>query len=152
MITLSNIKLSSPLAENYDGIIALPQSLILSGIKSVVFSLWEINNISTSQFMSKFYWELKYKRQSNVNALREAKLASMKDTIKFDKQKISRAHPYFWATFRLVGNPKIRPPSPTRLPTWGVIIIVYVCVIVGSLYITRKTLPGRVKKFARENF
>jgi len=143
MITLSYVKLIPPFSEQNDGIIALPQSLILSGIKSVVFSLWEINNISTSQFMSKFYWELKYKRETNVKALREAKLASLKDTIKFSKQKISRSHPFFWAGFRLIGFPRVTSPSNAPIPLWGIILIIYFIVIVIGLTIARKTLPTK---------
>lgn len=143
LLTLSANEVRQYNSDGNPGVVTLPQSFLFSGVQSILFSLWRINSISTSQFMSKFYWELKYKRQTNAQALQEAKIASMKDTFTFNGKKISRAHPYFWATFQLVGNPKIRPPSPTRLPPWGVIIIVYVCVIVGSLYITRKTLPNR---------
>jgi len=142
MITLSFLKLIPPFSEQNDGIIALPQSFILSGIKSVVFSQWEINSISTSQFMSKFYWELKYKRQTNVWALREAKLASMKDTIVFSDQKISRAHPFFWAGFRLIGYPRVTSPSNAPIPPWGVVLIIYFIVIVVGVTIARKTLPS----------
>lgn len=143
LLTLSASKVMEYRPDGNPGVLAMSQSVLFSGVKSILFSLWRIHSISTSQFMSKFYWELKYKRQTNVQALQEAKVASMKDTFIFNGKKISRAHPYFWATFQLVGNPKIRPPSPTRLPPWGVVIIVYVCVIVGTLYITRKTLPNR---------
>lgn len=143
LLTISTSQVKPFNAEGNPGVIALPQSFLFSGVKSVLFSNWRVNNISTSQFMSKFYWELKYKRQTNVGALQEAKIASLKDTFIFEGKKISRAHPYFWATFQLIGNPKIRPPSPTNLPPWGVIVIVYVCVIVGTLYITRKTMPDR---------
>jgi len=143
LLSLSASQLRSFHTDGNPGVIALPQSFLLSGVKSVLFSLWRINSISTSQFMSKFYWELKYKRQTNAQALQEAKVASMKDTFIFNRKQISRAHPYFWATFQLIGNPKIRPPSPTKIQPWGIIIIVYVCVVAVSLYITRKTLPGR---------
>jgi len=143
LLTLSSSEAVEYSTDGNPGVLAMSQSFLFSGVKSILFSLWRINSISTSQFMSKFYWELKYKRQTNAQALQEAKIASMKDTFIFNGKKISRAHPYFWATFQLVGNPKIRPPSPTRLPPWGVVIIVYVCVIVGTLYITRKTLPNR---------
>ncbi|UCE05731.1 MAG: CHAT domain-containing protein, partial [bacterium] len=143
LLSLSASQLRAFKMNGNPGVIALPQSFLLSGVKSVLFSLWRINSISTSQFMSKFYWELKYKRQTNAQALQEAKVASMKDTFTFNGKEISRAHPYFWATFQLIGNPKIRPPSPTKIPPWGVIIVVYVFVIGIALYITRKTLPGR---------
>jgi CHAT domain-containing protein len=145
LLTLSDTEVQSFSTDGNPGVIALPESFLFSGVKSVLFSLWRVNSISTSQFMSKFYWELKYKRQTNVAALREAKIASLKDTFTLDGKKISRAHPYFWATFQLIGDPKIRPPSPTRLPPWGVIVIVYVCVILGTLFITRKTMPDRNK-------
>jgi CHAT domain-containing protein len=145
LLTLSFSKLVPPLSEQNDGMIALPQAFLLSGIKSVVFSLWEINSISTSQFMSKFYWELKYKRQTNVNALREAKLASMKDTIKFSDQKISLAHPFFWAGFRLIGYPRVTSPSNAPIPPWGVVLIIYFIVSVIGVTIARKTLPSKNK-------
>ncbi len=145
LLTLSDCQVQPFSADGNPGVIALPQSFLFSGVKSALFSLWQVNSISTSQFMSKFYWELKYKRQTNVRALQEAKIASLKDTFIFEDKKISRAHPYFWATFQLIGNPKIRPPSPTKLPPWGVIVIVYVCVIAGTLYIFKKTLPDRNK-------
>ena len=143
LLTLSASEVMKYNTDGNPGVLAMSQSFLFSGVKSLLFSLWRINSISTSQFMSKFYWELKYKRQTNSQALQEAKIASMKDTFIFKGKEISLAHPYFWATFQLVGNPKIRPPSPTRLPPWGVTIIVYVCVIAISLYITRKTLPDR---------
>jgi CHAT domain-containing protein len=143
LLTLSASEVVEYSPNGNPGVLATSQSFLFSGVKSILFSLWRINSISTSQFMSKFYWELKYKRQTNAQALREAKVASMKDTFIFKGKEISRAHPYFWATFQLVGNPKIRPPSPTRLPPWAVIVIVYVGVIAISLYITRKTLPNR---------
>lgn len=143
MLTLSNSKLATNYETENPGVYALPLSFLFSGVKSVVYSLWDIHSISTSQFMSKFYWELKYKRQTNAQALQEAKIASMKDVLEFSGTQISKAHPYFWASFQLIGNPKIRPPSTTKISYWGVIIIVYVVVIVAALIITRKTLPAR---------
>ncbi len=143
LLSLSTSRLKTFNSDGNPGVMALPQSFLFAGVKSVLFSLWRINSISTSQFMSKFYWELKYKRQTNAIALQEAKVASMKDTFTFSGKEISRAHPYFWATFMLIGNPTIRPPSPAKIPSWGVVIIAYIVVIVVSLYITRKTLPDR---------
>lgn len=143
MLTVSMSNLCPQYKNENPGVYTLPQAFLFSGVKSVVFSLWDINSISTSQFMSKFYWELKYKRQTNAQALQEAKIASMKDVIEVSGKQISKAHPYFWASFKLVGNPKIRPPSTTKIPYWGVIIIVYLVVIGAALFITRKTLPTR---------
>jgi len=141
LLTMSGCE-ALPLDQNYNqGIVALPQSFLYSGVKSILFNQWHVESSSTSEFMAKFYWELKYKRQTNALALQQAKIASLKNTFVFSKQKISGAHPHFWASFVLVGNPNIRPPYKERIPQWGIIIIVYVVVILVALYITRKTRP-----------
>jgi len=143
VLTLSHSTVVPTYGMDNPGILTLPQSFLFAGVKSVAFSLWDVNSISTSQFMSKFYWELKYKRQTNVRSLREAKIASMNDVFDFSGKQISRAHPYFWAGFEVIGNPKIRPPSTTKVPYWAVIIAVYVIVIASAIFITRRTLPER---------
>ena len=141
MLTLSNCRLENPFLNRSDGVIILPEAFLFSGVHSVVNSFWSAEYIGTSQFMSKFYWELKYKRQWNVISLQSAKLASMKDTFHHGNKVISRAHPYFWANYRLVGNPYVSSPSNAWIRPWGVVIIVYFFVIIFVLLITKKTLP-----------
>lgn len=121
------------------GIIALPQSFLFAGVKSVLFNQWHIQSNSTGEFMAKFYWELKYKRQTNSLALQQAKIAALKGTFGFSEQKISRAHPHFWASFMLIGNPNIRAPFKERISQNGVVVIVYILVTISALYIARKT-------------
>jgi len=146
MLTMSCCKLSPPFSKDNFGVIALPQAFLFSGIRSVVNSLWQINDISTSQFMAKFYWELKYKRQLNTNALQEAKVVSINDSFNYMGEEISRAHPYFWANFRLIGDAGVRPPSNAKIPPQGVVALVYVLVFLISLLIIRKTVEGRREK------
>ena len=140
MVTLSGTSLFPENKSNYQaGLVALPQAFLLTGNKSILYSFWHVWSASTSEFMSKFYWELKYKRQHNTLALRGAKLASMRDTFVYLDKQISRAHPYFWAGFRLIGSPYVSSPSNAKIPPWGVVIIVYIVLIIFSLIITRKT-------------
>lgn len=121
-------------------IAALPQSLLLSGVRSVIWSRWLSNGTTITRFMSKFYWELKYKRQTNMLALQQAKLAALRDSFVFDEVEISSAHPYFWASYVLIGNTHIRPPTFSTIPPYMVIVIVYVVVILVALIIVRKTV------------
>lgn len=145
LLTMGNSQLLSFSSHGNPGVIALPQVFLLAGVRSVIFRLWPVNCLSTSQYLAKFYWELKYKRQTASQALQEAKIASLKETFTLDNREISRAHPFFWAGFQLVGNPQISPPSPTKLPPMAVIGLVYVVVILLSLVITRKTMPKHRK-------
>ncbi|MDW7680801.1 MAG: CHAT domain-containing protein, partial [bacterium] len=147
MVTISNCQLSNPFTNGDVGVKVLPQAFLIAGARSVVHSLWNINSISTSQFMSKLYWELKYKRQYNSFALQQARLASMNDRFKYSGVYISRAHPFFWANYRLVGDPELRPPSYTKIPRWAVVLVVYLMVAILALFIIRKT---RAKRYTHQ--
>jgi CHAT domain-containing protein len=139
LLTMSGCE-ALPIDQNENqGLVALPQAFLYAGVKSVLLNQWHVESSYTSEFMAKFYWELKYKRQTNALALQQAKIASLKNTFVFKKQKISGAHPHFWASFMLIGNPNIRPPYKERIPPWGIIIMTYVVIILVALYITRKT-------------
>lgn len=142
MLTLSACKFDTAFKNHNSAAIVLPQAFLFAGVRSVVLSQWIVNSLSTSHFMSKFYWELKYKRQLNAVALREAKMNSLKETFKYLGEEISTAQPYFWAGFTLTGNPRVRPPSTSKIPPWGVVIIVYVLVIIFTIIIGRKTMAN----------
>lgn len=139
LLTMSGCELLPFDPNENPGNIALPQAFLYAGAKSVVFNQWHVASQFTSEFMSKFYWELKYKRQTNAVALQQAKLASLKNSFVISDQKISGANPHFWAAYVLVGNPNIRAPYKERIPQWGIIILVYIALILVAFYITQKT-------------
>ncbi len=145
LLTMGNSRLVSFSSHGNPGVIGLPQAFLLAGVRSVLVRLWPVNSLSTSQYLAKFYWELKYKRQPVSQALQQAKVASLKETFMVDSREVSRAHPFFWAGFQLIGNPQISPPSPTKLPPMAVVGLVYLVVIIVSLMITRKTMPKRTR-------
>jgi CHAT domain-containing protein len=65
----------------------------MAGAHSVVASLWDVNDASTTQMMRQFYGELA-KTQNKANALQTA----IRD------QRQVHPHPYHWAPFILAGN------------------------------------------------
>jgi hypothetical protein len=66
-----------------------------AGSKSVIVSLWDVNDKYTSYFMNDFYKHLA-EGKSKSDALRQAKLDFIKNY---------SANPYFWSAFVLAGNP-----------------------------------------------
>ena len=94
MIVLSACQTGRGRLENVEGVLGLPRIFFYCGARSVVSSLWRINDKSTTQFMSHFY---KYLSEGNSisQALRLAK-------IKMINSKYS--HPFFWASFVLYGD------------------------------------------------
>lgn len=69
---------------------------IRSGARSILATLWNVNDASTAVFMAQFYRELAQPGTSKAAALRRAQLALLRDR--------QYQHPYFWAPFVLVGN------------------------------------------------
>ena len=80
-----------------EGIVGLSRAFLYAGARAVVVSLWNVSDISTGQLMKSFYRDMTA-GLSNAAALREAKLQMLKS----DKET---RHPYYWASFVIVGQP-----------------------------------------------
>jgi len=67
-----------------------------SGAKSTIASLWSVSDESTSKMMQEFYHQLTDLKVSKAEALRQAQLSLLEEPL--------YKHPYFWASFVLIGN------------------------------------------------
>ncbi len=76
------------------GVANLVNAFIEAGADSVVSTLWELEDHSTSRMMTDFYRHVAM-HEPEAEALRDAQLELIKD----------KAPPYYWASFQLVGNP-----------------------------------------------
>jgi CHAT domain-containing protein len=80
-----------------EGIIGLSRAFLLAGARTLVVSHWNVSDISTAQLMESFYRHLTT-RHSNAAALRNSKLQML-------KSGTHTRHPYYWASFVMVGRP-----------------------------------------------
>ncbi len=80
-----------------EGISNLTRAFIYAGSKTVLQSLWSIDDQSSQLLIQYFYQELK-KGKTKSQALREAKLNYLTTVDDFHK------HPYYWSSFVLVGD------------------------------------------------
>ncbi|WP_442267179.1 CHAT domain-containing protein [Tenacibaculum sp. ZS6-P6] len=80
-----------------EGILNLARSFFYSGSKSVVSSLWKVNDAATTELMTNFYSNLK-DHQSKSEALNNAKRKYLKT------HSLSEKSPYYWASFILIGD------------------------------------------------
>ena len=89
---------------------ALSYYFISGGAKTVIASLWQVDDASTSQLMQRFYCTLANENTSitKAQALREAKLSLLNQTSLDCEQPTSEnadfTHPHYWAPFILIGN------------------------------------------------
>ena len=78
-----------------EGMIGLTRAFQYAGARTVLASLWSVNDESTADLMGRFYRRLK-QGESKDAALRAAQ-AEMIATPRF-------AHPALWAAFQLSGD------------------------------------------------
>jgi len=94
LVVLSACQTGMGKLERGEGILGLPRIFFYAGARSVILTLWRINDESTAKFMNLFY---RYLSEGNdkAQALRLAKLEMINS--KF-------SHPFYWAAFVLNGD------------------------------------------------
>ncbi|GAB5526935.1 MAG: hypothetical protein Roseis2KO_48070 [Roseivirga sp.] len=80
-----------------EGVLSLSRGFFYSGAKSVVASLWNIDDQSTSMIMADFYANLKA-GQGKSQALNNAKRKYLRT------HSLSEQSPYYWSSFVLIGD------------------------------------------------
>ncbi|MFB8787388.1 MAG: CHAT domain-containing protein [Potamolinea sp.] len=70
---------------------------VRAGARSTLATLWQVNDRATAVLMVRFYQELTKPGVTKAEALRRAQLSILQD-------RQYGEHPYYWASFVLVGN------------------------------------------------
>jgi len=92
----------------------LPSAFLISGAESIIVSNWKITDESTKDIMTKAS-DYIYINKGKENLISGALRKGMMDYIEDNEDsliqtgarlKISKAHPYFWAPFEVLGNPR----------------------------------------------
>ena len=81
-----------------EGMIGLSWALFVAGVPATVVSQWKVESASTRDLMLQFHRGLQSGKTSKAEALRQASLSLLKQP--------ATSHPFYWAGFVLVGNPR----------------------------------------------
>ncbi|MBE0572854.1 MAG: CHAT domain-containing protein [Ignavibacteriaceae bacterium] len=122
LVVLSSCRSGLGKVDVAEGIVGMQKAFFEAGSKSVIVSLWDVNDKYTSYFMRDFYKHLA-EGKSKSDALRQAKLEFIKNY---------SANPYYWSAFVLSGNPsslKLQQASSI-----GVTHILLILLLIGALY------------------
>jgi CHAT domain-containing protein len=101
---------------------------IKSGVRSTLASLWRVDDVGTLVLMQQFYQALQQEPPLIAEALQQAQIAMLKGKARFSRQLLRsssaptpdqlslrlksseleglRDHPYYWAAFTLIGQPR----------------------------------------------
>jgi len=83
-----------------EGVYGLRRAFLYAGARTLLTSLFEVPDGETRELMKRFYGGLAQKK-GKLDALHAAQV----DTIRQRRQAQGAAHPFFWASFVLVGEP-----------------------------------------------
>ncbi len=97
MVVLSSCNTGNGKLYTGEGILSLARGFIYSGSKSVVMSMWEIEDKSGTEIVEMFYKYLK-EGYSKSLALKKARISYLKTADQL------RSHPYFWSTLIIYGD------------------------------------------------
>jgi CHAT domain-containing protein len=93
LITLSGCGTGLNVVLGGDELMGLKRGLLYAGARSVVLTLWDVNDRSTAEFMQLFYRRL----MTNSNKAQALQFA-------MEEIRKTYAHPFYWAPFVLVGK------------------------------------------------
>ncbi|MBK7705247.1 MAG: CHAT domain-containing protein [Acidobacteria bacterium] len=112
-----------------EGIESLSTGFINAGARSVVASLWKVEDAAARQLMEKFYEELSRGQSTAPEALRVAQIELLKDP--------QFRSPYFWAAFTVQGDPTTKVEFRRRLAYEFLLPAVFVPFLILLLVLTR---------------
>ena len=92
LVTLSACETALGKVSGGDDVVGFTRGLLYAGAKSIVSSLWKVDDEATGMLMKRFYEELKF--NDKRTALRNAQLAMRNG---------EKSHPFYWAAFQLTG-------------------------------------------------
>lgn len=97
MVVLSACNSGTGTLYHGEGLMSLARSFTLAGASSVIKTAWEINDGTSSEIITRFYYHLSWGKEKN-EAMRLAKLEYLK------KATPSATNPYFWAAYEVLGD------------------------------------------------
>ena len=78
-----------------EGVVGLTRAFLAAGARSVLATLWAVDDEATFYFMKSFYQHLKSGESAS---------ASLQQAMKEMRKKPEWSHPYYWAPFFIVGD------------------------------------------------
>ena len=125
LVVLNACKTSAGIFKEGEGVFSLTRAFLNSGSKSVVSSLWNLNETAGMEILNTFRTNLQ-SSQTKSEALKNAKLAYL------EKHKnTSQSSPYYWGGIVLTGNTDV---LQTPFNYWWLLGIGLVVIISTFLY------------------
>jgi CHAT domain-containing protein/tetratricopeptide (TPR) repeat protein len=134
LVVLSACNTGSGSLQQGEGIMSLSRGFIYAGVPSIVMTTWEVHDESGSRLMERFYYYLR-EGLGKDEAMRQSKLDFLAESNRL------KAHPYFWSSYVLIGNPEpifLEPRGSSWLRTVLFILALVFFVSVSAYFLLKK--------------
>ena len=137
MVVLSGCNTGSGKLQKGEGVMSLARAFLYAGCPSIIMTLWNVEDASSSSMMIDFYSNIK-NGYSKDEALRRAKVRYISQA---DPMK---SHPYYWLGYVSIG--KQTPLFKSKAGYFaGLIIFVFLAIVLEKWYFKRKKRINRLK-------
>lgn len=121
-----------------EGVFSLARGFLSAGIPSMVITLWEAEDATSSELMELFY--RKIKKGIPVD---EALWLSKKEYLKKSDQL--RSHPYFWSSYVTIGKSEKVLLTKSPLVYWLIISGILISASLLALYLKKRKFSSIIK-------
>jgi tetratricopeptide (TPR) repeat protein len=98
LVVLSLCRSALGVPDPGEGLMSLSRAFLFAGSKSVLASLWEVDDEATAEFMGSFYRHMLQEKNSPSRAL-------VMTQVEFRHHRVEKfRNPYYWAAFELYGD------------------------------------------------
>ncbi|MEP0924067.1 CHAT domain-containing protein [Leptolyngbya sp. ST-U4] len=114
LVVLSSCQTAVSSMQLQDGkeILGFGYQIQATGARAAIASLWAVDDGGTEALMSRFYTALRSGNLSKTAALQQAQIAliqgatrtRLEHLVDSENQPVTLEHPYYWASFILIGN------------------------------------------------
>ncbi len=127
LVTLSGCQTALGQLTRGDEVLGLTQAFLVAGSRTVLSTLWSVEDEASKELMVEFYQRLLDGMPAAV-ALRQAQLEQIRQ-LRVDSPQERNANPFYWAGYTLIGDPQTRwqvapeaasedaPPTAEEAPT-----------------------------------
>ncbi len=134
MVVLSACETGLGKLQRGEGLISLARGFAYAGAKSIVPSLWAVNDQATASIMTTFYQGLADGGTKSF-ALQQAQLQYLND-----QKEDQLAHPFYWGAFTIIGDNA--PISFARNGTLMWIVVASIAFLFLVLFVRRRKTPA----------
>lgn len=127
MVVLSSCNTGMGMFVTGEGLLSLARGFLFAGSRSVVMSMWEVEDISASEVIKSFYRNMRSGMTKSA-ALRSARLSFLSTADQ------ARSHPYYWSTLVIYGDDTPLYYDRIKLYLAFLILLVAAAVMTSVIY------------------